>query len=77
MALAVIISFCLAGLASAHGGEGDELNGSAPAWMTGLIYTQLFMIPVVGLWLVRQTLNAWLRPAGQTDNQGVRHDTFR
>lgn len=75
--LALFILFCQAGLASAHGGEGDELYGPAPAWMIGLIYIQLFMIPVVGLWLVRQTFYAWLKPADQIDNQGVRHDTFR
>ncbi len=75
--LALFILFCQAGLANAHGGEGDELSGPAPAWMIGLIYVQLFMIPVVGLWLVRQAFNAWLRPVGQIANQGVRDDTLR
>jgi len=73
--LAMFISLCFAGLASAHGGEGDELNGPAPAWMIGLTYVQLIMIPLIGLYLAAETFNAWLRPAGRRNNQGVSHDT--
>lgn len=74
---ALVLSLCFAGLASAHGGGGEELHRPAPAWMIGLIYVQLFMIPVVGVWLVREAISAWLRPAGRQDSQGVQHDTFR
>ena len=43
--LALVLSPCFAEPASAHSGEGNELHGPAPAWMIGLIYLQLFMIP--------------------------------
>lgn len=69
--LVLVLSLCFAGPASAHGGEGDELQGPAPAWMIGLIYPQLLMIPAVGLWLFREAIRAWLPQTSQPDNQGV------
>lgn len=77
LALILVLSLlCFAGLASAHGGEEDDLHGLAPAWMIGLIYIQLFMIPAVGLWLIREAFNTWIRSTSQKDNQGVQHDAF-
>lgn len=57
--LVVALALLFVAPAHAHGGEGDELQGPAAPWMIGLIYVQLFMIPVVGVWLAGEAVAAW------------------
>lgn len=61
--LVLVLSLFFVGLVSAHGGTGEDLHGPAPAWMIALIYVQLIMIPLIGVWLIREALSAWLSPA--------------
>lgn len=53
------LNFLLVSSASAHGGEGDHPAGSTSAWLIGLTYIQLIMIPSVGVWLLREAAAAW------------------
>jgi hypothetical protein len=46
--------------AQAHGGGGVELHSPVAPWMAALIYMQLGMVPVIGIWLAREALVAWL-----------------
>lgn len=55
----VVLALLFVAPAHAHGGEGDALQGQAASWMVGLIYVQLFMIPVVGVWLAGEAVAAW------------------
>lgn len=61
--LALLFSLALSLLfispAQAHGGEGDELRGPAAAWLVVLIYLELALIPVAGVWLISEALAAW------------------
>ena len=64
------LSLGLAPPAHAHGGIGDHLHGPAARWMIELIYLQLLMIPVVGIWLTREAIAAWW-PRRRVKEMGV------
>lgn len=59
--LALLLSLSLALPAQAHGGPGEQLPGPAGPWLASLIYIQLAMLPIIGIWLGRETLAAWRR----------------
>lgn len=63
--VALTIAFLLVGPASAHGGEGDHMEGPAPVWMIVLLYIQFVTMPFVGLWLAKEAVFAWLSPVDQ------------
>lgn len=66
--VALAIAFLFVGPVSAHGGEGDHLQGSVSVWMIVLLYMQFVSMPVVGLWLVKEAASAWL---SLVDRNGV------
>ena len=66
--VALVIAFLFVGPVSAHGGAGDHMEGPAPVWMIVLLYMQFVSMPVVGLWLVKEAVSAWLSHA---DRKGV------
>ena len=55
----LLLSLYLVPSAHAHGGAGDHPHGPVALWMVELIYIQLLMIPVVGLWLLKEVVAAW------------------
>lgn len=60
MTLALIL--LLASPAYAHGGLPEQLHDfyrPIASWMVVLIYIQLALIPVVGIWLVGEAVAAW------------------
>lgn len=66
--VALAIAFLFVGPVSAHGGEGDHVEGPAPVWMIVLLYIQFVTIPFVGLWLVKEAVATWLF---HVDRKGV------
>lgn len=66
--MALVIAFLFVGPVSAHGGEGDHMEGPAPVWIIVLLYMQFVSMPFVGLWLVKEAVSAWL---SHVDRKGV------
>lgn len=65
------LAFVLTSPALAHGGEGDQVHGPAALWMVGLIYIQLVMILIVGVWLTQEAVAAWRPRRHAQEMEGV------
>lgn len=61
LVVALVLLFLSALPVSAHGEDGTLVLENVPVWMTVLIYGQLTMAPLVGFWLIKQAIRAWLR----------------
>ncbi|MDT8305508.1 MAG: hypothetical protein RRC07_06190 [Anaerolineae bacterium] len=55
----LLLSLLVISPVHAHGGEGQELPAPPAPWVIALIYVQMLLLPVVGLWLAREALAAW------------------
>lgn len=56
---ALMLALLLVSPVGAHGGGDEHVHGSASAWLIGLTYVQLIMIPPVGVWLLQEAAAAW------------------
>lgn len=57
--ISLTLSLLIISPVHAHGGEGDEITAPPALWMMGMMYGELLLIPIVGLWLARKALAAW------------------
>lgn len=62
--LGVALALLFVAPAHAHDGAGNELHGPLAPWIIGLVYLQLLLIPIVGIWLTGEAVAAW-RPRRQ------------
>jgi hypothetical protein len=58
---ALLLAAALVAPVGAHGGDEAQAAGPA-AWLLVLVYGQLVALPFIGLLLLRQARDAWLRP---------------
>ena len=70
VAVTLLLSLLVVAPAHSHGGEGEGQPDPAGRWLVGLIYAQLVMAPVVGIWLAGETLTAWRSIAGGGSGEG-------